>query len=230
MRARFFLCGAQAHATPAWTLRARVSYSWVDGVVCWERVVCWNTSCAACTHSRSLALLFVRFDKAYLTAAQALVLDERAGLHFSYHMYGLGTGTLSVELSIGGGGWNETWALSGDQGPSWHSVVLDFSHLANQSVARLRFFCSSLFHPGICSNSTCLELAAYVCGGAVFVRRSSSALWRSAATQPNPILLWTKCGWRAHRPTLALQGTVLVSRFTLSCTYSFLLMLWNLAL
>ncbi|HIA37824.1 MAG TPA: T9SS type A sorting domain-containing protein [Flavobacteriales bacterium] len=56
-------------------------------------------------------------------------------LSFQYHMYGSGTGGLSVDVSTDYGlTWVPLWLISGDQGNIWHAQTVDLSAFTNDIV------------------------------------------------------------------------------------------------
>ena len=64
-------------------------------------------------------------------------------MSFQYHMYGFGTGDLSLQiLSEGASTWQDLWFLTGDQGDSWHKQFIDLSNYAGTSV-QFRFISSN---------------------------------------------------------------------------------------
>ncbi|MFK7970640.1 MAG: fibronectin type III domain-containing protein [Bacteroidia bacterium] len=61
-------------------------------------------------------------------------------LSFWYHMWGAGTGSLSVQVSTNGGiSWSgNVWSLSGDQGNSWQQASVNLDVYTGQTI-RIRF-------------------------------------------------------------------------------------------
>jgi len=64
---------------------------------------------------------------------------ESPQLTFEYHMYGATMGTLSVEISNNDcTSWTPIWNISGNQGNSWNTAVLDLSPYAG-TIIKVRF-------------------------------------------------------------------------------------------
>lgn len=60
-------------------------------------------------------------------------------LHFSYHMYGLDMGSLSVKVSVdNGGSWTELWSATGDQGNIWHQTTIALNNFQTPNT-RVKF-------------------------------------------------------------------------------------------
>ena len=60
-------------------------------------------------------------------------------LSFDYHMLGTGMGTLTVEVSVGGGAWTSVWSRTGDQGNVWTTATVDLYPYRAISDLRIRF-------------------------------------------------------------------------------------------
>ncbi|MFK7798076.1 MAG: trypsin-like peptidase domain-containing protein [Aureispira sp.] len=60
-------------------------------------------------------------------------------LSFDYHMFGAGMGTLTVEVSVGGGAWTSVWSRTGDQGNVWATATVDLYPYRAASDLRVRF-------------------------------------------------------------------------------------------
>ena len=82
-------------------------------------------------------------DKAYLMSPEIdLAQSSHPKMTFHYHMYGVNTGTLEVEISDNGGsGWQSLYSISGEQQTSgtsaWNSVSLDLTGFTG--VVQVRF-------------------------------------------------------------------------------------------
>jgi hypothetical protein len=59
-------------------------------------------------------------------------------LNFKYHMYGVGMGSLEVEIATDDLPWTSVWSKSGDQGDVWKEASIDLSPYPSDSP-RLRF-------------------------------------------------------------------------------------------
>ena len=58
-------------------------------------------------------------------------------LSFAYHMYGVGIGSLKVEVSDdGGANWVTEWSKSGNNGSSWYEAHVDLSHYSSYIMVR----------------------------------------------------------------------------------------------
>jgi|GEM_PF-998128 len=65
-----------------------------------------------------------------LTTASTCFID------FWYHMYGVTTGTLLLEVSpTGGGNWTQVWSMSGDQGNQWNYANIDVSSFVGGAMS-----------------------------------------------------------------------------------------------
>ena len=85
----------------------------------------------SCTPAVTAGLTSAPFD---------LTGRNRTELRFWYHMYGQSIGSLTVAVSVDGGGtWDDLWTLSGDQGNQWTQQVVDLSAYDGQGVVMLRF-------------------------------------------------------------------------------------------
>lgn len=61
-------------------------------------------------------------------------------LSFSYHMFGDGTGTLSLQASDDGGfTWDTLWTKSGNQGDQWHKAYIGLDVYPDGSTLQFRF-------------------------------------------------------------------------------------------
>ncbi len=82
-------------------------------------------------------------DKAYLMSPEIdLAQSSHPKMTFHYHMYGVNTGTLEVEISDNGGsGWQSLYSISGEQQSSgasaWNSKSLDLTGFTG--VVQVRF-------------------------------------------------------------------------------------------
>jgi hypothetical protein len=89
--------------------------------------------------------LFMESSGSYLKTAN-LTLDcvdptawSAASLVFGYHMYGLTTGTLNVDVSTdNGANWTNVWTLAGDQGNVWNEATVDLSTYTSQIDVRIQ--------------------------------------------------------------------------------------------
>ncbi|MCB9296795.1 MAG: hypothetical protein H6559_27310 [Lewinellaceae bacterium] len=80
---------------------------------------------------------------AYLLS-NCIQLDKQGSdtchLSFFYHMFGVGIGTLKLEVSDNGGfSWNTLWQKSGNQGTDWHRAYVSLSGFADGQVLQFRF-------------------------------------------------------------------------------------------
>ena len=93
--------------------------------------------------SQGLLYMFVEasstFNGRAIITSPCLVLpgNESVSLTFDYHMFGADMGTLSATINIGSG-WTTLWSLSGNQGNSWQSQVIDLGPYQGETV-RIRF-------------------------------------------------------------------------------------------
>lgn len=60
-------------------------------------------------------------------------------LTFDYHMFGAAMGSLSVEVSVGGGAWTSIWTRTGDNGTAWTPASVDLYPYRNATDLRIRF-------------------------------------------------------------------------------------------
>jgi PKD repeat protein len=58
---------------------------------------------------------------------------------FKYHMYGLNTGTLTLQTDNGSNNWTTLWTLSGDQGNQWKTSTIDIGALGGKNNVKFRF-------------------------------------------------------------------------------------------
>jgi len=70
-----------------------------------------------------------------------LSLLSNIELQFSYHMYGAGMGSLSIQVSTDGGtSWSsDIWNLSGDQGDAWYQENISLSSYSGYNNVVIRF-------------------------------------------------------------------------------------------
>ncbi|MBK8620634.1 MAG: T9SS type A sorting domain-containing protein [Saprospiraceae bacterium] len=75
----------------------------------------------------------------YSSCMQISTNADGCDLSFFYHMFGLGTGSLSLEISLDNGvQWTSLWNISGEQGNVWKRVFIPLDEY-NGSTAIFRF-------------------------------------------------------------------------------------------
>lgn len=83
-------------------------------------------------------------DKTAYLVSNCLQLDKQGSdtchMSFSYNMFGVGIGTLKLEVSPNGGfSWNTIWQKSGNQGTAWHKAYISLSAYEDGQVLQFRF-------------------------------------------------------------------------------------------
>ncbi len=75
----------------------------------------------------------------YSSCMQIPDSSDGCDLSFFYHMFGLGTGSLSLEISVDNGEqWTSLWNVSGEQGNTWKRVIISLDEYIG-STALFRF-------------------------------------------------------------------------------------------
>ena len=74
-------------------------------------------------------------DRAFLQRAFDFTNQKNASITFDYHMFGLDTGTLNVDISTNGGSsFANIFSLSGNQGNNWFTKTLDLDQFEGQNI------------------------------------------------------------------------------------------------
>jgi V8-like Glu-specific endopeptidase len=88
-------------------------------------------------------------------------------LTFDYHMYSVqdAMGTLTVQVSVGGGAWTTLWTRSGDQGDVWRSATVDLNSYSLATDLRIRFVClTNSFESDIALDNIGVGAPVFSCG------------------------------------------------------------------
>lgn len=89
-------------------------------------------------------------------------------LTFDYHMFGGGMGSLSVEVSAGGGAWTSIWTRSGDLGTSWIPASVDLNAYRNVSDLRIRFTgLTNSFESDMAIDAVSIATPVFSCGSSI---------------------------------------------------------------
>lgn len=142
-----FFCDTECDITGIWRNSRDDGFDWLvdaggtptfgtgpsDDISGGGNYVYLETSGEACQPNKTAYLL-----------SDCIQLDKQGSdtchLSFNYHMYGVGIGTLRLEVSANGGfSWNTLWQKSGNQGTAWHKVYISLSDYADGQVLQFRF-------------------------------------------------------------------------------------------
>ncbi|GAA3626423.1 DUF6443 domain-containing protein [Flavivirga jejuensis] len=74
-------------------------------------------------------------SKTATITSRPYTVESNGTFTFNYHMYGSYMGSLTLYASINGGStWQSIWSLSGNQGNSWKTAIVDLSGYSNSNL------------------------------------------------------------------------------------------------
>jgi len=81
---------------------------------------------------------FTFYTSGVVTPCIDLTTASAPKLEFYYHMYGVGIGTMNVDILDTSGNFINTWNLTGDQGNQWNAALIDLTNYTGQ-IVKIRF-------------------------------------------------------------------------------------------